>query len=129
MASGDTFSPRERDELDRAVRVAGEFSGLSFSAYVGEPDGDFRSYAEHLHAALPNAARSVLVAVDPRGRQLEIVTGKEARRVLSDADCQLVILGMQSAFAGGDLVGGLVTGIQQLGEHARQPPTVHTDEP
>jgi Domain of unknown function (DUF5130) len=129
VVGGDTFSPRGRAEVERAARVAGELSGLTFSTYVGAAEGDPRAFAEALHAELPDALKSVLVLVDPSGRSLEIVTGREARRVLPDADCRLVVLSMQSSFADGDLVGGLVTGLQQLGEHARRPRTVHADEP
>lgn len=129
MAGGESFTPRERAEVERAVRVAESLSGLTFSTYVGASDGEPRRFAEQLHAGVPDPAYAVLVFVDPAGRQLEIVTGSEARRVLPDADCRLVVLAMQSAFADADLVGGLVTGLQQLGEHARRPRTVHIDEP
>ncbi len=129
VVGGETFSPRGRSEVERAARLAGELSGLTFSTYVGAADGDPREFAEALHAELPDAPRSVLVLVDPAGRFLQIVTGRDARRVLHDADCRLVVLGMQSSFADGDLVGGLVTALQQLGEHARRPRTVHIDEP
>ncbi|MGW0229481.1 DUF5130 family protein [Actinopolymorpha singaporensis] len=129
MASGDTLSPRERADIERAVRVAEQLSGLSFSVYVGPAEVPVREYAENLHAELAAPEHSVLVMVDPGQRQLEIVTGTEARRFLRDTDCQLVVLGMRSAFADGDLVGGLVSGVQQLGDHARHPRTVHTDEP
>jgi hypothetical protein len=58
-------------------------------------------------------------------RKLEIVTGIEARRVLSDLECRLAAAAMQTSFAGGDIVGGLTVGVQQLGEAARQPKTLH----
>ncbi|HEY8455989.1 MAG TPA: DUF5130 family protein [Actinopolymorphaceae bacterium] len=130
MVGGETFTPRQRAEIERSIRVASELSGLKFSVYVGhgELQGDPREAAARLHAALPDPAHTVLVLVDPVDRVIEIRTGVEARRVLSDDECRLAILTMQSAFAVGDLVGGLVNGIQQLGEHARRPRTVHTDE-
>jgi hypothetical protein len=34
---------------------------------------------------------------------------------------------MQTAFAAGDLAGGIVRGVNQLGDHARQPDTLHTE--
>jgi hypothetical protein len=121
VASGEGFSTRDRNELERAIRIAEELSGLTFSTYVGPVDGPSRAVAERLHAALPDPARSVFILVDPKGRRVEVVTGEQARHYLTDADCQLVVLGMRSSFADGDLVGGLVTGIQQLGEHASRP--------
>jgi hypothetical protein len=38
---------------------------------------------------------------------------------------ELTALHMQTAFAAGDLVGGLRHGIQMLAEHARAPQTLH----
>ena len=61
----------------------------------------------------------------PAAKLLEIVTGTEARRVLDDAEVHLAVLAMQSAFAAGDLVGGIVQGVQQLAEHARRPQVRH----
>ena len=36
---------------------------------------------------------------------------------------------MTTAFAGGDLAGGIATGVRMLGDHARAPKTLHTDTP
>jgi len=65
------------------------------------------------------------VMCDPEFHKLEIVTGVEARRVLDDLECRLAAAAMQTSFAGGDIVGGLAAGIQQMGEAARQPRTLH----
>jgi hypothetical protein len=70
-----------------------------------------------------------LVMCDPEFHKLEIVTGKQARRTLSDLECRLAAAAMQTSFAGGDIVGGLAAGIQQLGEAAHQPKTLHTTRP
>ena len=80
---------------------------------------------ELLHAALTAPERSVLVLVDPGAKLLEIVTGTEARRALDDAEVKLAALTMQTAFAAGDLVGGITRGVQQLAEHARRPQLRH----
>ena len=73
-------------------------------------------------------ARSVLVLVDPGARKVEVVTGAEVRRSLSDAAAGLAILQMQSAFAAGDLVGGVKRGVSMLAEHARAPQTLHAED-
>jgi uncharacterized membrane protein YgcG len=65
------------------------------------------------------------VLVDPTAHLLEIVTGTEAHRVLDDAEVKLAALTMQTAFATGDLVGGITRGVQQLAEHARRPQLRH----
>ena len=60
----------------------------------------------------------MLLLVAPGDRQLEIVTGKESSRRLSDRSCALAALSMTTAFSGGDLVGGIVTGVRMLSESA-----------
>ena len=92
---------------------------MHFSVYVGAVEGDIREHAERLHAALgPQATNGALVLIAPGDRQLEIVTGKQSARRLSDRACALAALSMTTAFAGGDLVGGIVTGLRMLSEAA-----------
>lgn len=124
MSAGD-LNPNQTEDLKRAVRMAEEDSGLDFSLYLGPTEGEPRDHAERLHGSLRSPATSVLVFCDPEARALEIVTGSEARRTLADGECQLAAVGMQSSFAGGDIVGGLSSGILQLGREARAPRTLH----
>jgi uncharacterized membrane protein YgcG len=127
VPGGEAFSSSQRDEIARAIRVAEQLSGFRFSVFTGASESESRVFAERLHAHLEDPARSVLVMVDPAARRVEIVTGTEVSRVIDDASAGLAALSMQSAFAAGDLVGGIVSGVQQLGERARQPRSLHTD--
>jgi uncharacterized membrane protein YgcG len=129
VPAGDAFTPEQLHDIERAVRNAEGSSGLHFSVYVGGADSETRSFAVELLNQLDDPDHSVLVYVDPAGRRLEIVTGSVARRLLDDSQAGLAALSMQTSFAAGDLTGGLVTGVQQLGDHARQPPTLHTNLP
>jgi uncharacterized membrane protein YgcG len=125
VATGDAFTAGQRAEIDKAIRDAETLSRLEFSVYVGRSEGETRPFAERLHATLAAPARSVLVLVDPAAKLLEVVTGLEARRVLDDAEVRLAVLTMESAFAAGDLVGGISRGLLQLAEHARSPRLRH----
>jgi alkanesulfonate monooxygenase SsuD/methylene tetrahydromethanopterin reductase-like flavin-dependent oxidoreductase (luciferase family) len=127
VPAGETLSFTERRRIERAVRTAERSSGLAFSVFLGVSEEDSRAYAERLHAALDDPARSVLVLCDPTFRALEIVTGAEARRTLDDVECRLAAASMESSFAGGDIVGGVVLGIHQLGEASRAPRTLHAN--
>lgn len=129
MPAGDAFTPEQLHDIERAVRNAEAASGLHFSVYVGGADSETRPFALELLNELDDPDNSVLVYVDPAGRRLEIVTGSNARRQLSDTSAGLAALTMQTSFATGDLTGGLVTGVQQLGDHAHQAPMVHVNEP
>ncbi|WP_433020211.1 DUF5130 family protein [Kribbella sp. CA-294648] len=129
MPAGDAFTPEQLYDIERAVRNAEAASGLHFSVYVGGADSETRPFALELLNELDDPDNSVLVYVDPAGRRLEIVTGPNARRQLSDTSAGLAALTMQTSFATGDLTGGLVAGVQQLGDHAHQAPMVHVNEP
>ena len=113
------FTTRQLLRLDRALRVADGSTGLIFSVYLGDLDEPVRSCAEKLHGQLDESQRSVLIAVSPNQRVLEIVTGCAARRRLPDRACKLAALSMAAAFGGGDLAGGVLVGIAQLADHAK----------
>ncbi len=119
------FTASQRVALDQAIRAAERVSRFEFSVFVGTAEGEPRQYAERLHAALSAPARSVLIMVDPVARVIEVVTGAEVRRVLSDQEVALAVLEMRTEFATGDLVKGLRRGISMLAMSARAPRTLH----
>ena len=112
------FTTRQLLRLDEALRLADSSTDLTFSIYVGDLDEPMRANAEKLHAQLADPPHSVLIVVSPNQRILEIVTGGEARRRLPDRAAKLAALSMAAAFGGGDLAGGLVSGLSQLADHA-----------
>lgn len=121
------FTATQRASLDQAIRAAERVSRFEFSVFVGAAEGDPRSFAERLHGALSTPTRSVLVMVDPVARLIEIVTGSEVRRVLSDHEVGLAVLEMRSEFAGGDVLRGLRRGISMLAMSSRAPRTLHAE--
>lgn len=112
------FTTRQLLRLDEAMRLADRSSGLTFSIFVGDLDHPPRGHAEKLHGQLADPSHSVLVAVSPNQRVLEIVTGAEARKRLPDRAAKLAALSMSASFSGGDLAGGLVSGLAQMADHA-----------
>ncbi len=129
MPAGDAFSYRQQADIERAVTYARTEGQLPVSVYVGELAADSRAAALALHARLADPAGTVLVAVDPSARRLEIVTGSRALRRLDDRAAALTTLTMTASFQAGDLAGGIVTGVRQLAEHARAPRSLHVDRP
>jgi uncharacterized membrane protein YgcG len=122
VPSGEAFTNEQFRSIERVVETATGETGLGFSVYIGGADGDIRDAAERLHASIgAGAGNAVLVMVSPGDRLLEIVTGAESARRLSDRACALAALSMTTSFAGGDLVGGIVTGVRMLAEAAGQP--------
>lgn len=125
MAAGEVSS-RDRAEIDKAIRSAEQACRFEFSVFLGSAQGESRDFAARLHASLVAPDRSVLVLVDRTARLLEIVTGTEVRRRLSDREVELAVIAMQSAFAAGDFVGGIKHGLSMLAEHARPQNTLHS---
>jgi uncharacterized membrane protein YgcG len=123
--SAEPFTDGQVREISRACSMASAETGMHFSVFVGPVEGEIRDHAERLHDALgARASNGVLVLVAPGDRQLEIVTGKHSARRLSDRACALAALSMTTSFAGGDLVGGIVTGLRMLSEAAGRELTV-----
>lgn len=112
------FSTRQLLRIDEALRLADKGTGLVFSVFVGGLDEPIRDHAQRLHRQLADPAKSVLIAVSPNQRQLEIVTGRHARKRILDTYAKLAALSMVGAFSGGDLAGGIINGLDQLASHA-----------
>lgn len=132
MLDGDlvdtAFSTAQLNELEKTLTRMSDATGAHFCAYVGKLPGK-RDSALAILRQLPSPDMSVLVAVDPENRQVEIVTGAEVREHLDDQSCRLATLAMTSRFAVGDIAAGLRDGIVVLGDHARSLRVLHTDLP
>lgn len=113
------FTARQLFRIDEALNAADRETGLTFSVYVGALEEPTREHAERLLDQLAEPTNSVLVAVSPDQRILEIVTGEHAAHRLPDRYCALAALSMTAAFGGGDLAGGIVTGLRMLADQGR----------
>ena len=117
MPDGEAFTERQIADIARAAKAAASQTGLNYSVFVGRSEGPPASYADRLLAAFGSQApESVVVLVDPSARRVEVVTGRNAATRLDDRSCGLACLSMTSSFSGGDLVGGITTGMRMLGD-------------
>ena len=117
------FRSGELAQLDEALTLSSRATGLDFSVYLGELDGDdTRKAAEELHAQTARPTHAVLIAVSPGQRAVEIVTGEESHRRLADRGCKLAVMSMVASFKEGDLPGGLVSGLRMLTDQAGPAP-------
>ncbi len=111
------FSRSQLATLDDALALASRSAGLHFGVYLGDLGSDTRSRAEELHDLMGDRADdAVLVAVSPGQRVVEVVTGCKATHRLPDRGCKLAVESMVSAFKGGDLAEGLVSGLRILAD-------------
>jgi uncharacterized membrane protein YgcG len=123
------LSVAQQERIEHAVAQCREQNGLDVSVVVGDLQitdlSGFRAAAERLHAALGERAHSaVLLVVAPGQRRVEVVTGPAARRRVPDRVASLAVLSMTTAFAGGDLTGGIVDGLRQMAEAAGKRPAI-----
>jgi uncharacterized membrane protein YgcG len=117
------FRSSELAQLDEALTLSSRQTGLDFSVYLGELDGDdTRKAAEELHAQTVRPTHAVLIAVSPGQRAVEIVTGDESHRRLPDRGCKLAVMSMVASFKEGNLAGGLVSGLRMLTDQAGPAP-------
>ena len=125
MPGGDGFNASQRASIDKAIRDAETTCRYEFSVFVGRSEGEPRAYATRLLGSLVKPDCSVQILVDPVGRALEVVTGSEVRRSLTDDEVNLVVAQMRNELGEGRLVEALVRGINQLASYARKPPALH----
>jgi uncharacterized membrane protein YgcG len=129
VPAGDAFSARQEQDIAKAIATAEQQTGLKFSVYIGSVEGDLHAQSVRLHRQLAEADNAVLVVVDPRRNQLQIVTGVDAKRRVDDRAAGLAAAAMASTFALGDLAGGIVNGLGSLMEHAMKAPVLHGSQP
>ncbi len=116
------FSYKDLARMDEALTLSSRETGLRFTLYIGELEGDTRAAAEQLHARSGgDTSHSVLIALSPGQRVLEVVTGQAAARRLPDRACALAVLAMTNTLSSGDLVGAVVNGLRQLSDSAGHP--------
>ena len=105
--------------LDDVIREAERFTGLRFSAYLGDLGDNSGAFAQGLLSGLgADAASSVLLAVSPGQRVVEVATGGEAARRITDRAARLAVLAVVSSCTDGDVPGALLTGIRILADQA-----------
>jgi hypothetical protein len=126
VAAGEAFTREQHERIERARRGAQSQTGIRFWLRVGEVDGNFRLAAEHWLANLIDSPHdeAVLLVVAPGARRVDVMTTQFAKRRITDQAAGLAVLTMTSAFAVGDLIGGIVNGLRQLSDAAGQPRAV-----
>lgn len=119
---GDVDSPLNRDELellDDVLIEAERVTGLRFTAYLGDLGADTRTTAEALLTSLgAEAPVAVLLAVSPGQRVVEVVTGGEASRRISERAARLAVMTVTAACGLGEIANGLVNGLRILADQA-----------
>ena len=117
--AGEEFDevPFNRDELirvDNALTEATRRTKVRFNIYVGDLGQDPSVGVEQVFPGTPESERSVLIAVSPNQRAVEVRSGRAVANRVNDRICQLGVTAAVSSFADGDLIDGLVSAIRVM---------------
>ncbi|MCW0212468.1 MAG: DUF5130 domain-containing protein [Pseudonocardia sp.] len=112
------FDTVQLSRLDEALTLASRDTGLNFAIYLGDLGDSPERRSSELHDTLTDPAESVLVAVSPQQRVVEVVTGAEAHLRLPDRGAKLAVMSMVASFKESDLLGGLLSGLRMLADQA-----------
>ncbi|MFF0814463.1 DUF5130 domain-containing protein [Rhodococcus sp. NPDC003318] len=108
------FSVDELVALDDALTDATRATKVRFNAYVGSLGEDPAAGVAALFPTTPEAERSVLIAVSPNQRVVEIRSGRGVADRVTDRVAQLGVTAAVSSFAESDLIDGLISAIRVM---------------
>ncbi len=108
------FAADELIQLDETLIEATRRTGIRFSIVVGDLGADPAVGAEQALAAAPESEYSVLIAVSPNQRVIEIRSGRGIAHRVDDRIAQLGVTAALSPFRDGDLIDGLVAAVRVM---------------
>ncbi|MFI6368092.1 DUF5130 domain-containing protein [Nocardia sp. NPDC050630] len=108
------FSDDERLVMDNVLTEATRATKVRFNIYIGDLGADPAAGADAVFPATPEAARSVLIAVSPNDKAIEVRSGHEVADRANDRVCQLGVTAALSSFRQGQLIDGLVSAVRVM---------------
>ncbi|GAB0104649.1 DUF5130 domain-containing protein [Nocardia sp. JMUB6875] len=108
------FTDRERLLMDNALTDATRATKVRFNIFIGDLGADSAAGVDALFPSTPEAARSVLIAVDPNTNSVEVRSGRDVAERANDRVCQLGATAALSSFRQGDLIDGLVSAVRVM---------------
>jgi hypothetical protein len=108
------FTTKDLVALDVALTEATRSTKVRFNAYVGDLGADPAAGADALFPTTPEAERSVLIAVSPNQRVVEVRSGRVVADRVTDRVAQLGATAAVSSISEGNLIDGLISGIRVM---------------
>ncbi|WP_225726950.1 MULTISPECIES: DUF5130 domain-containing protein [unclassified Nocardia] len=108
------FSDPERLAMDNVLTEATRATKVRFNIYIGNLGEDPAAGADAIFPKTPEAARSVLIAVSPNDKAIEVRSGREVADRANDRVCQLGVTAALSSFRQGQLIDGLVSAVRVM---------------
>ncbi|MFG1792473.1 DUF5130 domain-containing protein [Nocardia altamirensis] len=108
------FSDDERLAMDNVLTEATRATKVRFNVYIGDLGADPAAGADAIFPSTPEAARSVLIAVSPNDKAIEVRSGHDVADRANDRVCQLGVTAALSSFRQGQLIDGLVSAVRVM---------------
>ncbi|MEU2254095.1 DUF5130 domain-containing protein [Nocardia xishanensis] len=108
------FSDEERLAMDNVLTEATRATKVRFNIYIGDLGADTAAGADELFTSTPEAARSVLIAVSPNEKAIEVRSGHEVADRANDRVCQLGVTAALSSIRQGQLIDGLISAVRVM---------------
>ncbi|MDI9900293.1 DUF5130 family protein [Rhodococcus sp. IEGM 1409] len=108
------FAPMDLVALDVALTEAIRATKVRFNAYIGDLGADPAAGADALFPNTPESERSVLIAVSPNQRTVEVRSGRAVADRVTDRVAQLGATAAVSSFSEGNLIDGLISAIRVM---------------
>ncbi|MFD4368120.1 DUF5130 domain-containing protein [Rhodococcus sp. NPDC058521] len=108
------FTTEELVALDDALTDATRRTKVRFNVYVGDLGENTAAGADALFPNTPEPERSVLLAVSPNQRIIEVRSGRAVSDRVTDRVNQLGASAAVSSFSEGQLIDGLVSAVKVM---------------
>lgn len=117
--AGDVFkeAPFDNDErlaMDNVLTEATRATKVRFNVFIGDLGPDAAAAVDALFPTTPEAARSVLIAVSPNDKVVEVRSGRDVAGRANDRVCQLGVTAALSSMRQGDLIDGLISAVRVM---------------
>ncbi|QCQ91694.1 DUF5130 domain-containing protein [Rhodococcus sp. SGAir0479] len=108
------FTTDELVRLDDALTDATRLTRVRFNVFVGDLGENPSAGVDALFPTTPEAERSVLIAVSPNQRVIEVRGGRGVAGRVTDRVAQLGVTAALASFGEGDLIDGLVSALRVM---------------
>ncbi|WP_245553095.1 DUF5130 domain-containing protein [Nocardia veterana] len=115
------FSDHERLLMDNTLTEATRTTKVRFNIYIGDLGPDTAAGADAVFPATPEAAHSVLIAVSPNDKAVEVRSGREVADRVNDRICQLGATAALASLRQGQLIDGLVSAVRVMASAIGRP--------
>jgi len=113
LFEGPPFRDRDMIALDDALTEATRATKVRFNVYVADAT-DPAATTDAVFPTTPEAPNSVLIAVYPNQRSIEIRSGRGVADRVDNRVTQLGVTAAISSFGQGDLIDGIVSAIRVM---------------